>query len=184
MPNGRLQNPLEAKGPLSFVRATIAEVSINTLAEVQVQLPVDISLGAGILVRTVDFEMIGSEPDPPAADDTAQSRGKAVWSTRNDQTSLPRLNTPGVFAIMERLTVIGSAPADAGLGIGIDVHGAHWGYGGFGVLLATKTISLYVQGSNESAGNQLTVRSMIGFHLVEITDRDILAAISTISDVT
>ena len=184
MVDRRFPRPEEARGPLSFVRGDITETASNTLNELVLNLPVDLNLQIGVLVRTVDFELSQAEVTFPAADASTQARTIAALSTRQELAAMPRVNTPGTIALAQTEIVLGSAVADAGVGLSITKHGFEWEFGGFGVLLATRSISLYVTGSNNKAGLTATARVMVGFHLVEIDPVDILAAISTISDVT
>lgn len=184
MPHRGFPRPEDARGPLSFVRQNVAESATNTLTEATMNLPVDLNLQIGVLIRTVDFEISAAEVALPAADTSTQARVLGAVNSRQSLTSMPRVNTPGTVAFVISEIVLASAPVDAGVGLSITKKGVAWEFGGFGVLMATRTLSLYVTGSNNKAGLVGDVRVMIGFHLVQIEDVDILAAISTISDLT
>ena len=178
MANNRFPRPEDARGPLSIIRSTIVESAANTLTSIDIETPVSPRLQVGMLLKRVAFEMSAVEVSFPAADASTQATGRATLSTKQGETDLPRLDDDGTLAVVTTNIVAGSAPADAGVALSTFIYGDQWDYGEEGLLVVTSTLTLYILSSNNKAGLVSTVRMQLGYHLVEITDTELIAALS------
>lgn len=181
MANNTFPRPEDARGPLSVVREIVIESAANTLTNEDLTLPVNPQLGIGVLIRKVSFQPTIPTPVIPVADAVNDIETRFALSTRQGLTTMPAFQDPGVLGAGVSSTRAASQIGDTGVAFDSKVQGDDWEYRDFGLLVVTRTLTLYIESSGVIAtGN---VRVWVGFHLVRVEPEDLLAAISTISDI-
>ena len=167
---------------LGFLRFQVVESSINTLTESKIQTPTSPASLIAMRLWKVVWKLSQPIGALPAADDMERLRFEVSFSTRQDQTSRPQYEDSGTLLEIVADTMVASAPADAGLGVGIAQHPSGFmDYGPFGLLIPTQTISVYIIGDGVNAVG--SIRGIMFYTLDKITPAELVAALSVTTDV-
>jgi len=172
------------KGAMSIAQVTAIETTAGTLIEAQLSLPTNPSDLIAVLLYRIKFAGTPGVPSTlPAADDIVLSQVRGRLNFQQGLGALPDMVvTAGSLAQYDINTVSASAPADAGGSAMIYEQGRDWDFGPGGLLIVDRTVSLYVQGS--SLFNSVSrVQAMLYYRLVEISATDLIAAVTTVADI-
>jgi len=169
---------------LIILRSNVDESAAGTLTEQAFNTPVDQNLLLAMKIFKVTLEVsLASVPAArPAADAAVALIIGTALSTRQGLTALPNFGTDGCLAMNRMVWCENSAPADAGVGMGgwsgNIVHQEHYPEG---LIIADRTLSIYVQGNAGFAGAG-GARCAIYYQLAKITPAEYMAALSAVAN--
>ena len=166
---------------LGIQRATVAETTVNTLIEGQINTPV--SATARMIMRIWRIVMTiqpGALPVFPAADALVNVAVTAVLSTRGGEATIPDLGRGGTIATTQFLFLVGSAPADAGVVANQQFNYPMWDFPG-GLGIADSVLSLYLLGANMVGVSSVFLA--IYYTMEVVSTDDFLAIASILSDI-
>lgn len=173
--------PQDARGPLAVARGEVLELVQGTAVEDVIALPIDPALEVGALIRMIVFDVFSGDVVIPAADVSDTGTIDGSLTTRQGLAGPPTLATAGTLAVVKQQHFVTSQVGDTGVSQSVILQGGLWTFRPSGLLVSTQNLSLWID--TVSMNTVSAIRVAIFFQVVTITPSDLLAAISTISDI-
>jgi len=168
----------ELRQPLSTVGFTLADAVNGTLAEGEVQMPVNPEGGIGTLIRKVTFHL-DTQPTLtfPAADSIVGVQSICALSQIQGLAGIPVLSDTRTLGACRWFGSMGSAVTDQGVIAAFLLEGTVWDYDP-GILSIDQTLSVYVVSSGANLTGLSQWRGQIHYQIVRLSASEALSIAS------